>query len=145
MLTSSETFGHWSSQRPSLVTSYLYPMNRTVRDSVTQIGNHTSKSETSIQSRIALNVGETENLVTDHLEAVQQREHRRYARLSGYWNQFETKMSVSRRKRSARMLQQCAEQSQSLLLYYNIVQIARLVFHRAMDPTLHYKMRVTCQ
>ena len=84
------------------------PRNLTVRDSVTQVGNHTSKSEASIPSRTALNAGETENSVTDQWEAVQQREHR-YARLSGYRNKFETKMSVSRRRRIARILQQCAE------------------------------------
>ena len=43
---------------------------------MTQIGSNTSKSEASIQSRTALNVGEMENLVTDQLDAVQQREHR---------------------------------------------------------------------
>ena len=46
------------------------PRKLTVRDSVTQIGNNTSKSGASIQSRTALNVGEMENLAT--LEAVQQ-------------------------------------------------------------------------
>ena len=35
------------------------PMKRAVRDSVAQIGNHTSKSEASIQSETALNAGET--------------------------------------------------------------------------------------
>ena len=59
----------------------------------------------------------------------------KYARHSEYWNKFETKMSVSRRKRSTRMLQQYAKQSQSLLLYCNIVQIARLVFHRPWSHT----------
>ena len=52
------------------------PRKLTMRDPATQIGNNTSKPETSIQSRTALNAGETENLVTDQLEAVQQREHR---------------------------------------------------------------------
>ena len=46
-----------------------------MRDSVAQTGNNTSKSEASIQSRTALNVGEMENWATDQLEAVQQREH----------------------------------------------------------------------
>ena len=41
------------------------PMKRAVRDSVAQIGNHTSKSEASIQCVRALNVGETENSLTD--------------------------------------------------------------------------------
>ena len=52
------------------------PMKLTVQDSVMQIGNNTSKSEGPIQSRTALNAGEMENLVTDQLEAVQQRKHR---------------------------------------------------------------------
>ena len=43
---------------------------------MTQIENDTSKSEASIQIRTAVNAGEMENLVTDQLEAVQQREHR---------------------------------------------------------------------
>ena len=47
------------------------PMKFTVRDSVTQIGSHTSKSEASIQSRTALN-----SSVTDQLEAGQQREYK---------------------------------------------------------------------
>ena len=43
---------------------------------MTQIENDISKSEASIQIRTAVNAGEMENLVTDQLEAVQQREHR---------------------------------------------------------------------
>ena len=50
------------------------PLKRAVRDSVTQIGNHTSKSEASIQSVRALNDGETETSLTDRLEAGQQSE-----------------------------------------------------------------------
>ena len=53
----------------------LVTMKRAVRNSVAQIGNHTSKSEGSIQSGTALNAVETENSVTDRLEAGQQREH----------------------------------------------------------------------
>ena len=45
---------------------------------MTQIGNNISKSEASIQSRTALNAGETENSLTKQLEAIQ-----RYARLPG--------------------------------------------------------------
>ena len=30
-----------------------------------------------------------------------------------------------------------------MLQYCNVIQIARLVFYKAMDPTLHYKMKVT--
>ena len=81
------------------------PRKLAVRDSVTQIGNNTSKSEASIQSVTALSAGGMENSLTDRLEAVQPREHKTYARLCGYGNKFETKMSVSRRKRSARRLQ----------------------------------------
>ena len=51
-------------------------MKHTVRYSVAQIGNYTSKSEASIQSGTALNAGETENSLTDRLEAEQLREHK---------------------------------------------------------------------
>ena len=49
----------------------IVTMKRAVRDSVAQIGNHTSKSEASIQSVTAYTVGETENSLTDRLEAGQ--------------------------------------------------------------------------
>ena len=52
------------------------PRKLPVRDSVTQIDNDTSKSGASIQSRTALNAGETENSLTDRLEEEQQREHK---------------------------------------------------------------------
>ena len=52
------------------------PRKLTLRDSVMQIGNNTSKSEASIQKVTALNVGEMDNVVADRLEARQQREHR---------------------------------------------------------------------
>ena len=52
------------------------PMKRAVRDSVAQVGNHTSKSEASIQSVTALNVGETENSLTNQLKARQQTKHK---------------------------------------------------------------------
>ena len=52
------------------------PMKRAVRDSVAQIGNHTSKSEASIQSETALNAGETENSSRNLLETRHQREHK---------------------------------------------------------------------
>ena len=105
------------------------PMKLAVRDSVAQIGNHISKSEASIQSGIALNAGETENSVTDQLEAGQQREYKD-VRDFGYKNKFETKTSVSRRRRIAQMLQE----SQSLLLYCNVVQTARSVFYTPWIP-----------
>ena len=56
---------------------------------------------------------------------------------SGYQNKFKTKTSVSKKKRIAQILERC----QSLLQYLNVVQIARLVFYKTMDPTLHYKMK----
>ena len=54
----------------------LVPRKRAVRDQMTQIGNHTSKSEASIQSVAAWNVGETEKYLTDRLAARHQREHK---------------------------------------------------------------------
>ena len=51
-------------------------MKRAARDSVAQIANHTSKSEASTQSVTALSGGETENSLTDRLEAGQQMEHK---------------------------------------------------------------------
>ena len=113
------------------------PMKRAVRDSVAQIGNHTSKSEASIPSKTALNVGETEKSLTDRLEAEQRKANKD---MRDFWiqEQVQDKTSVSRR-RIAQML----ERSRSLLQYCNVVQIARLVFYMTMDPTLHYKMTVT--
>ena len=55
----------------------------------------------------------------------------------GYQNTFKTKTSVSRKNRIAQML----ERGQSLPQYYNVIQIARLLFYKAMDPTLHCKMK----
>ena len=52
------------------------PMKCAVRDSVAHIGNHTSKSVASIQSVTSLNVGETENSLTDRLKAGQQTKHK---------------------------------------------------------------------
>ena len=49
------------------------PMKRAVWDSVAQIGNHTSKSEASTQKVTTLNVRETENSLSDRLEAGHQR------------------------------------------------------------------------
>ena len=53
------------------------PRKRAVRDSVAQIGNHTSKSEASIQCETALNAGVMWNSSTDLFEARHQREHKR--------------------------------------------------------------------
>ena len=43
---------------------------------------------------------------------------------------FKTKTSVSRKKRIAQIL----ERGQSLPQYYNVIQIARLLFYKAMIP-----------
>ena len=83
----------------------LVPRKVAVRDPVMQIGNNTSKSEASIQSRTALNAGEMENFGGGSIGSSTAKRTQRYARLSGYRNKFETKMSVSRKKRSARMYQ----------------------------------------
>ena len=105
----------------------LVPRKLTVRDLVTPIGNNTSEQD-SIECWRYGEFGDG-SFGSTTLKGTQ-----RYARLSGYKNKFETKMSVPRRKSSARMLQQCAEQNQSLLLCYSIVQIARLVFYGPWIP-----------
>ena len=50
---------------------------------------------------------------------------------------MKTKTTVSRRRRIAQILEGC----QSLIQYYNVVQMARWAFYKAMDPTLHCKMK----
>ena len=57
------------------------PMKRAVRDPVAQIGNHTSKSEASIQSGTALNAGETENSLDGSIGSRTAKGTQRYARL----------------------------------------------------------------
>ena len=90
------------------------------------------RSETTLRNlkrdseRDSIECWRTENNSTDQLEV-----------LVGNQNKFRTNTSVSRRKRLA----QTKERGHSLLQYCNVVQIARLVFCKAMDPTLHYKMK----
>ena len=55
----------------------------------------------------------------------------------GYQNKFKTKTSVLRKKIIAQKL----ERGQSLLQYCNVIQIVRMVFYKAMDPALHFKMK----
>ena len=71
----------WQMSEPCEIA--FVSMKRAVRDSVAQIGNHTSKSETSIQSATAWNVGETENSLTDRLGAGQRTKNKnmRYFRI----------------------------------------------------------------
>ena len=113
-----------------------------MRVSVTQIGNNISKSEASIQIRTALHAGEMENLVTDQLEAVQQREHR-YARLSGYRNQFETRMSVSRREKKRAKVSTMRKTKPIVASVLQYCSNRKIGILQAMDPTPHYKMMVT--
>ena len=74
---------------------------RAVRDSVAQIGNHTSKSEASTQSVTALNVGEKENSLTDRLKAGQQTKHKD---MQYFWRQEQVRdedFSIKKRKNCA--------------------------------------------
>ena len=64
------------------------PRKFTVRDSVTQIGNNTSKSGESIQSWRNGELGD------GSIESSAAKGTQRYARHSEYQNKFETKMSV---------------------------------------------------
>ena len=77
-----------------------------------QIGNNSSKSEASIQSRTALNDGEMENLVTDQFGSSTAKRTQRFAKISGYRNKFETKMSLTERKRN---------RANHCFLYYSVV------------------------
>ena len=119
----------WPSKWASFARIDFVFMKRAVRYSVAQIGNHTSKSEASIQSVTALNVGE--NSWTDWLEAEQ-----RICDIFGYKNKFETKISVSRRRRIAKLW----VRSQLLCQNYNSIANCKIDILRTMDPTLHYKM-----
>ena len=73
------------------------PRKRAVQDSVAQIGNHTSKSEALTQSETALNAGETENNSTDQLEQDIKGNTKMHGTF-GYWNKFQTNISVSRKE-----------------------------------------------
>ena len=105
-----------------------------VRDSVTQIGNNTSKSETSIQSRTASNVGEMENLATDQLEAVQQREHRDTRDFLGTGTSSSRRCQYQEENKRANVASIRTTKRIVAFLYYNIVQITRLVFYRPWMP-----------
>ena len=92
------------------------PSKLTVRDSVMQIGNNTSKSKASIHSRTALNAGETENLVTDQLEAVQQREHRDTQQFLGTGKSSRRRCQYQEGKEARECCNNKQNQIQSLLL-----------------------------
>ena len=76
---------------------------------------------------------EKEDHSMDQLEAIHQREHKdaRY-----FWipEQVQDKDFSIKKENN---LGGC----KSLLQYFNVVQMARCVFYKAMDPTLHYKMK----
>ena len=111
-------------------------MKSAVRGSVAQIGNHTSKSEASIQSVTTLNIGDMENSSTDRLEAGHQREHKdvRY-----FWIQEQVRdedFSIKQGRNYAYVgtkpiftleLQCCSNRKIGIL--------------QTMDPTLNNKMK----
>ena len=101
-----------------------------------QIGSRNSKSEMLIQGATALNAGETENHSMDQLEAIHQREHKdaRYFRIPEQVQDED--VSITKEKDCTNI-----GKGQSLLQCCNVIQIARLVFYKAMDPTLHYKVK----
>ena len=80
---------------------------------------------------------EKQNHPMAQLEAIQQREHKdaRY-----FWIPEQVQdedFSIKKEMSCAQIL----ERGQSLLQYCTVIQIARLVFCKAMDPTLHCKMK----
>ena len=96
-----------------------------------QIRDHHSKSEVLIQSETALNAGERFGSNTS----------KRTQRCTVL---LDTRTSSRQRLQYQEgKIAQILEGCQSLLQYFNVVQMARWVFYKAMDPTLHYKMTVT--
>ena len=80
---------------------------------------------------------EKQNHSMDQLEAIHQREHKDALY---FWIPEQVQdedFSVKKEKNCAQML----DRGQSLHQYCNVLQIARLVFYKAMGPTLHYKMK----
>ena len=128
---------------------------------VAQIGNHTVKSGSMLQSFTAFGVGEAEVYAAvkgsqvdserDSVDCWKKRiirwinwkqyikENTKMHGTFGYKNKIKTKTSVPRKKRIAQIL----ERDLSSLQYCNDIQTTRLVFCKAMDPTLHYHMKVT--
>ena len=84
-----------------------------------QIRNHLSKSEVVIQSKTALDAGETENQSMDQLEARHQREHKdaRY-----FWIPDQVQ----------------DEDFSSTAMWFKLQDWYST---KTMDPTLHYKMK----
>ena len=118
------------------MTSNLSQMKCAVQDLVAQIGNHTSESEASIQKVTALNVGETENSLTDRLEAGHPREHRdvRY-----FWIQEQVQdedFSIKKEKNCANV--------GTKPIFASVLPCClncKICVLLTMDPTLHSKMK----
>ena len=112
------------------------PSKRDVRDSVVQIGNHTSKSEMLIQSETALNAGESENHSMDQLEAIHRREHKdaRYFRRP---EQVQDEGVCIKKEKDCTNIGKRPIIASALQCYSNC-EIGILL---TMDPTLHYKMK----
>ena len=120
------------------------PRKLTVRDSVMQIGNNTSKSAASIQNKTALNAREMESLVTDQFEAVQQREHRDTRDFLG------TRTSSRRRclYQEGKEARECCNIPRTKPIVASVPQCCsncKIGIPQTMDPTLRYKMMVTCR
>ena len=112
------------------------PRKLTVRDSVAQIGNYTSKSEVLIQSRTALNVGELENLATDQIGSITAKRTLRYAR--NFWvpEQVQDEMLVSRGKRSAPIFATIRRTKPIVASVPQYWKKRKIRLPQAMDPTL---------
>ena len=85
-------------------------MKRAVRDSLTQIGNHSSKSDASIQKRDSIECWRNGEFSDGSIGCETSKGDTKMYDTFGYKNKFARKTSVSRRRRIARM----SEQSQSL-------------------------------
>ena len=129
---SSETLGQWSSQWASLVDSFLSQWSLPCEIRWHRLGTALRNLHDSIE---CWRNGE---FCDGSIGSRTVKGKQRYARLSGYKNKFETKMSVSRRKKNwanvatkpivACVLQRCSNRKIGIL--------------QAMDATLHDKMMV---
>ena len=104
---------------------------------MTQTGSNTPKSETSIQSRTALNAREMEDLVTDQLEAAQQREHRDTRDFVDTRTSSRRRCQYQEGKEVQEMLQQCAKESRFVASVQQHCSNRKIGILLTMDPTLH--------
>ena len=80
---------------------------------------------------------------TDQLESSTAKRTQRYARISEYWNKFETKMSVSRRKKKRASV---ATRRRTKPIVASVLQHCsncKIGILQATDPTLHCKLLET--